>query len=266
MNGVYKFPLSFESTRGMIGGSPMIYEIGASLMGRKYDVRNPKRRGESSSFAQLTTLFRSLKVHIMDSLPAPVQHESPSKHRRRSTLRRLSTILPKLFMIHTEPEIDTSDIPTWIPPENLDVLCSTTNFSRKELQFLYRNFKNHSHRGYISLERFKMIFGHFFSRGDSSGYAALVFNAFDVDRDGNLTFQEFVDVSSKLLRGSTEEKLEWIFRLYDVDDKGYLSENDLENVVNCIFHLSGNMPDDCQMQRALVKNTVTNLFRNIVHR
>ncbi len=52
---------------------------------------------------------------------------------------------------------------------------------------------------------------------DSSTYAHYVFNAFDQDRSGSISFEEFVTGLSLLARGSLHEKLEWAFNLYDIN-------------------------------------------------
>lgn len=45
---------------------------------------------------------------------------------------------------------------------------------------------------------------------------------------------------SVLSRGSPEEKLRWIFRLYDTDGDGWLNRGDVFRVVASIYDLMGN--------------------------
>ena len=58
-----------------------------------------------------------------------------------------------------------------------------------------------------------------YSISDSASYAHYVFNAFDQDHSGSISFEEFVMGLSLLARGSLHDKLQWAFNLYDVNGK-----------------------------------------------
>lgn len=82
---------------------------------------------------------------------------------------------------------ETTSIST--KPEALDALCELTKFSRRELRFMYREFKNECPDGTIREETFKAIYQQFFPRGtDTSSYAHFVFSSFDLESTGFLTF------------------------------------------------------------------------------
>lgn len=59
---------------------------------------------------------------------------------------------------------------------------------------------------------------------DASTYAHFLFNAFDLDRNGSIRFEDFVIGLSVLLRGSVTEKLNWAFNLYDINKDGYITK------------------------------------------
>ncbi|XP_014849450.1 PREDICTED: calsenilin-like isoform X6 [Poecilia mexicana] len=50
-------------------------------------------------------------------------------------------------------------------PEGLDQLQAQTKFTRKELQSLYRGFKNECPSGLVDEETFKSIYSQFFPQG-----------------------------------------------------------------------------------------------------
>lgn len=52
-------------------------------------------------------------------------------------------------------------------------------------------------------------------------------------------FQEFVKTLSVLSRGSYHEKLLWIFRLYDVNNDGFISTDDLQDIVKSVHDMMG---------------------------
>uniref|UniRef100_A0A096LQX1 Potassium voltage-gated channel interacting protein 2 n=1 Tax=Poecilia formosa TaxID=48698 RepID=A0A096LQX1_POEFO len=80
-------------------------------------------------------------------------------------------------------------------PEGLDSLVQQTNFSKKELQVLYRGFKNECPSGVVNEDMFKSIYSHFFPQGvDSSMYAHFLFEAFDTHNNGLVSFEEMTDI------------------------------------------------------------------------
>uniref|UniRef100_A0A8C6TEZ9 Potassium voltage-gated channel interacting protein 3 n=1 Tax=Neogobius melanostomus TaxID=47308 RepID=A0A8C6TEZ9_9GOBI len=109
-------------------------------------------------------------------------------------------------------------------PEGLEQLQAQTKFTRKELQSLYRGFKNECPSGLVDEETFKSIYSQFFPQGDATTYAHFLFNAFDINRNGSIRFEDFVIGLSVLLRGSVTEKLNWAFNLYDINKDGYITK------------------------------------------
>ena len=51
------------------------------------------------------------------------------------------------------------------------------------------------------------MYKQFLPRGEPSEFASYAFNAFDVDGDGTIDFDEFVRTMSIILRGQEDEKL-----------------------------------------------------------
>ncbi|XP_060712379.1 calsenilin-like isoform X1 [Hemiscyllium ocellatum] len=124
-------------------------------------------------------------------------------------------------------------------PEGLAALQAQTRFSKKELQFLYRGFKNECPSGMVDEETFKTIYSQFFPQGDATMYAHFLFNAFDSDRHGAIRFEDFVVGLSVLLRGSIHEKLNWAFNLYDINKDGYITKEDMLAIVRSIYDMMG---------------------------
>ncbi|XP_041089386.1 calsenilin-like isoform X1 [Polyodon spathula] len=125
-------------------------------------------------------------------------------------------------------------------PEGLDQLQAQTKFTKKELQSLYRGFKNECPSGLVDEETFKMIYCQFFPQGDATTYAHFLFNAFDIDRTGSIRFEDFVIGLSVLLRGSVHEKLKWAFNLYDINKDGYITKEEMLAIMKSIYDMMGN--------------------------
>uniref|UniRef100_G3PYA4 EF-hand domain-containing protein n=2 Tax=Gasterosteus aculeatus aculeatus TaxID=481459 RepID=G3PYA4_GASAC len=124
-------------------------------------------------------------------------------------------------------------------PEGLDQLQAQTQFTRKELQSLYRGFKNECPSGLVDEETFKTIYSQFFPQGDATTYAHFLFNAFDMDRNGSIRFEDFVIGLSVLLRGSVTEKLRWAFNLYDINKDGLITKEEMMSIMTSIYDMMG---------------------------
>uniref|UniRef100_A0A8B9RRX4 Potassium voltage-gated channel interacting protein 3 n=1 Tax=Accipiter nisus TaxID=211598 RepID=A0A8B9RRX4_9AVES len=93
--------------------------------------------------------------------------------------------------------------------------------------------------GLVDEETFKLIYSQFFPQGDASTYAHFLFDAFDADRNGALCFQDFVVGLSTLLRGTVHQKLKWAFNLYDINKDGYITKEEMLEIMKSIYDMMG---------------------------
>ncbi|XP_036280284.1 Kv channel-interacting protein 1 isoform X2 [Pipistrellus kuhlii] len=124
-------------------------------------------------------------------------------------------------------------------PEGLEQLEAQTNFTKRELQVLYRGFKNECPSGVVNEETFKQIYAQFFPHGDATTYAHYLFHAFDTTQTGSVKFEDFVTALSILLRGTVHEKLRWTFNLYDINKDGYINKEEMMDIVKAIYDMMG---------------------------
>ncbi|KAG8523539.1 Kv channel-interacting protein 2, partial [Galemys pyrenaicus] len=124
-------------------------------------------------------------------------------------------------------------------PEGLEQLQEQTKFTRKELQVLYRGFKNECPSGIVNEENFKQIYSQFFPQGDSSTYATFLFNAFDTNHDGSVSFEDFVAGLSVILRGTIDDRLNWAFNLYDLNKDGCITKEEMLDIMKSIYDMMG---------------------------
>ncbi|XP_042168684.1 Kv channel-interacting protein 2-like, partial [Oncorhynchus tshawytscha] len=133
-------------------------------------------------------------------------------------------------------------------PEGLDQLLQQTKFTRRELQILYRGFKNECPSGVVDEETFKLIYSQFFPQGDSSTYAHFLFEAFDTHKNGMVSFEDFVTGLSIILRGSVTEKLNWAFNLYDLNKDGFITKEEMTDIMSSIYDMMGTMNNFFQVR------------------
>ena len=66
-----------------------------------------------------------------------------------------------------------------------------------------------------------------FPSGDVSNLADHIFDAYDMDGNGMVDFKEFLCTVNLATNGTVDEKLKWAFRLYDIDDNGYVTKEEV---------------------------------------
>uniref|UniRef100_A0A5S6PZX5 EF-hand domain-containing protein n=1 Tax=Trichuris muris TaxID=70415 RepID=A0A5S6PZX5_TRIMR len=118
-------------------------------------------------------------------------------------------------------------------------LEQSTYFNRRELKKWHKDFVRDCPSGQLKREEFQTIYRQFFPEGDPSKFSSFVFNVFDVNKDGYISFTEFIHALSITSRGSIDEKLEWAFSLYDLDNDGYITRQEMVEIVTAIYTMLG---------------------------
>lgn len=72
--------------------------------------------------------------------------------------------------------------------------------------------------------------------------------------------QDFVQGLSILSRGSVEEKLRWTFSLYDINGDGFITREEMTDIVTAIYELMGRLPDECPEEEK-IKGKVEHIFQ-----
>ncbi|XP_063526253.1 Kv channel-interacting protein 2 isoform X3 [Pongo pygmaeus] len=140
---------------------------------------------------------KALKQRFLKLLPCCGPQALPSVSETLAAPASLRPHRPRLLDPDSvEDEFELSTV--CHRPEGLEQLQEQTKFTRKELQVLYRGFKNECPSGIVNEENFKQIYSQFFPQGDSSTYATFLFNAFDTNHDGSVSFEEMLDIMKSI--------------------------------------------------------------------
>ena len=134
---------------------------------------------------------------------------------------------------------------------DFDQLENTTYCNAKEIKALYKEFLTWSPDGNLSKTHFCAMYKKLCPTRDPRRFVDVVFGAFDANQDGLITFNEFLIAISSSCFGTVEEKLEWIFKLVDLDGNGVIGKHELIKIVEQIYLLFGD--DDGNIYGALRK-------------
>lgn len=125
--------------------------------------------------------------------------------------------------------------------EDLSMLLRCTRFDKTELQRWYKEFARDCPSMKLDQEEFKKIYRQFFPKGDSDRFASFVFGVFDANKDNSIDFKEFITALSITSRGTLDEKLDWAFRLYDINGDGFISRQEMLKIIDSIYKMVGNL-------------------------
>lgn len=135
----------------------------------------------------------------------------------------------------------------------VDDLLEDTNFDRDEIERLRKRFMklDRDSSGSIDKNEFMSIPG-----VSANPLATRIMEVFDADSSGDVDFQEFITGLSIFSgRGSKDEKLNFAFKIYDIDKDGYISNGELYIVLKIMV---GNNLDDDQLQQIVDRTIMEN--------
>lgn len=123
-----------------------------------------------------------------------------------------------------------------------------SKFETDEIKRLSRSFKrlDLNQNGSLSAEEFLAI-----PELQQNPLVRRVIDILDTDRNGEVDFQEFIEgVSQFSVQGEKDKKLLFAFKIYDIDQDGYISNGELFQVLKTMV---GNNLTEKQLQEIVDK-------------
>lgn len=131
--------------------------------------------------------------------------------------------------------------------DEIKQLRDRTLFDKRELQQWYKGFLRDCPSGQLSEDEFAKVFKQFFPFGEPHDYCHYLFRIFDTDNSKYIDFKEFIIALSLTARGDLNQKVDFTFRLYDLDRDGKVYYQDTLAVITAIYKMVGPMvvlPED----------------------
>ena len=151
-----------------------------------------------------------------------------------------------------------------LKPELLKELRTNTGFSKAEIHEWYRCFLVDCPSGVLRVEEFKQIYANYFPYGDSSEFAGHAFRTFDENGDGCIDFREFMSVLGLMWQqGRMEQKLRLSFAMYDVNEDGYITRQEMLDIMTAAYKMVGAAMPPLPLDEATPEGRTDKLFRRM---
>eukprot|EP00007_Cunea_sp_BSH-02190019_P003181 CAMPEP_0174238146 /NCGR_PEP_ID=MMETSP0417-20130205/10261_1 /TAXON_ID=242541 /ORGANISM="Mayorella sp, Strain BSH-02190019" /LENGTH=279 /DNA_ID=CAMNT_0015316951 /DNA_START=55 /DNA_END=891 /DNA_ORIENTATION=- len=116
-------------------------------------------------------------------------------------------------------------------------LLSQTEYDAHELRKWYARFLEEYPEGLITKERFVEENLKFTNFGDA-GFWKHIFDVLDTDKNGDVSFGEWICALSTLTKGATMTKLEWLFHVFDLDNDGFIEHDELLLILQWLYKVN----------------------------
>ncbi|CAD6241356.1 GSCOCT00002682001.3-RA-CDS [Cotesia congregata] len=137
-----------------------------------------------------------------------------------------------------------------LPGQIMDFLCEISNprspagFDKSNLEWLEKIFKQTvGNEREIRREEFKKIV-----ISKNPFFTERVFQIFDKDNSGTISLQEFLDAMHQFAGKTPDDKIRFLFKVYDIDGDGLIQHRELEHVMRACMEENGMKFSDEQIE------------------
>ncbi|XP_053992231.1 hippocalcin-like protein 4 isoform X2 [Hylaeus volcanicus] len=178
-------------------------------------------------------IMSNCPFNVDDKGSEPIKSGASLSLKMQRSFKKMKRSIQKM----TENMQDDDRQPPYIFPKRLSCLTCQTGFSKDEIRKLYRAFKQYCPRGAVTTNDLKPAYAKLFPLGDSTKYTQIVFNTFDRDRDGIVSFQDLLTEINLIINGDLDQKLSWIFSFYDLNGDGYITRKEMLVIISAIYEM-----------------------------
>ena len=123
-----------------------------------------------------------------------------------------------------------------IPKDDLNSLLAATHFKKEELKKSYKKFMKSFPGKQMNEEQFFDVYGELFPA--DAILAHNIFKSFDHDGNGSISFKELMVTLSLTTKGTKDEKLRWLFSVYDWNQDGKVTIDEVRHLEHVMMKAS----------------------------
>ena len=145
--------------------------------------------------------------------------------------------------------------------DDLEFLKIYTSSDEKAIKKQYKEFKKQTRNGALTQEIFYEMYQKFAPAANGKEFCNHVFRTFDTDNNGYVSFKEFLLALNISSNGTAEQKLNWSFRLYDINGDGVINRCEMIMIVESMFEIL--YLDENMRQRSYAKEKAKSIFSQL---
>ena len=127
----------------------------------------------------------------------------------------------------------------YLPSTDFEFCIKHTKFEEAEILRWFKGFRKDCPTGHLAKNHLSKLFMKVFPGGNGVTFANNIFRIFDKDNNGFMDFKEFLMALDVTTCKTNEEKLEWAFRLYDIDGDGTINQDEMTTIIEILDDLGG---------------------------
>jgi len=194
---------------------------------------------DDSSCASSSFSTPSFSCYSIDTTSTKSFHLSTYVSCVKSSLKWRSILLDKKKKTAT-PELTEED---------LDFLVKNTNFSAGDIREWFREFIMDCPEGILTRVKVMEMLTFILPRDNGKIIADLIFSTFDSDKNGWIDFKEFIIATHCTATSSPEDKLHWVFQMYDKDGSNSIQLSEMMELFGTLY-LNEGLEEELATERA----------------
>jgi neurocalcin delta len=119
-------------------------------------------------------------------------------------------------------------------------LLNKTKFTQQEILDWWNGFLADCPSGLLDKKKFIEVYQYRYPNGKARSFCDHVFRTFNPDKKIHaIDFEHFMCAIDITLNGSSDEKLEWAFKMYDINGDQRISKTEMSSIIEAMFDLLG---------------------------
>ncbi|ESO07351.1 hypothetical protein HELRODRAFT_125603, partial [Helobdella robusta] len=121
---------------------------------------------------------------------------------------------------------------TKIKKSEFSDILQGVRYTPEEISKIHKSFLLNFPKGKISRLNFLTTYSKMFENyAEAQEFTDHMFRAYDENKDGEISFKEFLITLNTKNKGTKEDKLRWAFRMYDVDGNKQISHAEIIEIL-----------------------------------
>jgi len=149
-----------------------------------------------------------------------------------------------------------------IRDEDIEALSKSSGLEKEEVKKAFNNFVAEHPDGRMKPKAFREMMSQALPKKDASKMEKHVFRAYDSNNDGYIDFVEFMVIFYIMADGSPEEVLGKIFRVFDVNSDGSITNKEMQRLVKDMYGLLKTEDPDIAAKDMISKSAFAEMDKN----